>query len=453
MVMERVNAVTVKCITGKEITIDVKDCNTVSDIKSCVAEREGLPADRQRLIHKGRELTDHQTLEAAELTTGAVIHAVPRLHSEVAIQSSTSRAMHIVVYAPASDGRGIMELRLCMEADDSTEVLKGKVEAGTNVAPQDQVLFSQHRPLRDGATLRELGLCDGDVIDCVRRPWAIHSAPVSPSTPAVLVYPDRPNSNPTTPIRGSGEQCSEHVPEFPTMEVWADDEELDLPLLPGEQRECQSLTPSACEAPRTVWNSDACAPCSESGDCTCKSVPTKVSDDCSAPLSCEMDVYKNTTGYDSRGMWATSNQQDSGAWFRGTAYLPQMAASLSPNPPGAPLPVAMPFAASTQWYYEGIEEPSQQPPATFTVSDTATDVQQNDTPIATPYPYAVDGATEWGIAPKPHAQERRRRRGGKNRNGVAKAGWNTPPLQTTTHASGIMPPDYAIVPIIEGAIA
>lgn len=69
----------VKTLTGKTVSIEVEEGESIEEVKAKIAEKEGIPAEQQRLIFGGTQLQDAKTLEDYDVGDDATIHLVLRL--------------------------------------------------------------------------------------------------------------------------------------------------------------------------------------------------------------------------------------------------------------------------------------------------------------------------------------------------------------------------------------
>ena len=69
----------IKTLTGKSLTLEVTDTDTIASIKQKIFEKDGIPIDQQRLVFNGKQLEDGQTIADYNINADANIHLVLRL--------------------------------------------------------------------------------------------------------------------------------------------------------------------------------------------------------------------------------------------------------------------------------------------------------------------------------------------------------------------------------------
>jgi ubiquitin len=73
----------VKTLTGKTVSIEVEEGESIEDVKAKIAEKEGIPPEQQRLIFGGQQLQDSKTLQDYDVGDDATLHLVLRLRGGV----------------------------------------------------------------------------------------------------------------------------------------------------------------------------------------------------------------------------------------------------------------------------------------------------------------------------------------------------------------------------------
>ncbi|OEU12432.1 ubiquitin-domain-containing protein [Fragilariopsis cylindrus CCMP1102] len=144
----------VKTLTGKTVSIEVEEGESIEDVKAKIAEKEGIPVEQQRLIFGGQQLQDSKTIDDYDMGDDATLHLVLRLRGgmQLFVKTLTGKTVSIEV-----------------EEGESIEDVKAKIAEKEGIPVEQQRLIFGGQQLQDSKTIDDYDMGDDATLHLVLR--------------------------------------------------------------------------------------------------------------------------------------------------------------------------------------------------------------------------------------------------------------------------------------------
>jgi ubiquitin C len=147
----------VKTLDGKTITLEVRQSDTIENVKAAIQDRQGISPDQQRLTFRGKLLDNWRTLEYYNIIRETTLDLI--------LQRSPEFIIFIINVKRLTNKSTTLEVK----SRDTIENIKAKIQDKEGIPLHQQRLIFDGRLLEDSRTLSEYNILENSTVYVVFR--------------------------------------------------------------------------------------------------------------------------------------------------------------------------------------------------------------------------------------------------------------------------------------------